>query len=75
MTATSRYDMITKREAAIISAYTGCTMCSFDLIHEYIEEILERSVMTHELGSKYMSELIREKSKADFLKLCEEIEK
>ena len=44
-------------------------------VYKYIEEIMEGPVMTHQLGSKEMSEVIKEKSRADFTKLCESVEK
>lgn len=35
---------MTKREAAIVSAYTGILIGSFSDMHEYVEEKLQRSV-------------------------------
>lgn len=29
---------MTKREAAVISAYTGVLLCEFEVVHEYIYE-------------------------------------
>lgn len=40
---------MTKREAAIISAYTGILIGDFNDMHKYIEEIAGCSVFTHEL--------------------------
>lgn len=60
---------MTKREGAIIGAYTGRLCSEFTAMHEYIEEILGRPVMTHELGDKAVAEEIKEKSKDDFLNL------
>lgn len=68
---------MTDREKAIVMAYTGVTMLSgekFQIFHEYIEDIMERPVFTHELGIELIWEQIKEKSRADFLKLCEEEE-
>lgn len=68
---------MTDREKAIVMAYTGVTMLSgekFSIFHKYIEDIMERPVFTHELGSELVWEQIKEKSRADFLKLCEEAE-
>jgi hypothetical protein len=61
--------MITKREAAVISAYTGILLGPFDELHKYIEEIMERPVWTHELASKNVWEEIKLKSKPEFLAL------
>ena len=62
---------MTKREGAIISAYTGNLCCKFDDMHQYIEKILKRPVMTHELANEAIVEDIKIKSKADFMKLIE----
>ena len=40
---------ITKREAAIISAYSGIMLGKWENCHKYIEEIMGRPVYTHEL--------------------------
>lgn len=61
---------LTKRQAAIVGAYTGYLAGPFSDMHEYIEEILGRPVWTHELSSKSLSEEIREKSKQDFSGIC-----
>lgn len=57
---------MTKREAAIVSAYTGYLIRGFEKLHKYIEELCGRSVYTHELGNKSFSEKIHELSKKDF---------
>lgn len=41
--------VMTKREAAIVSAYTGIMLGKFSDMLGYIEEILGRPVHTHEL--------------------------
>jgi hypothetical protein len=58
---------MTKREAAIVAAYTGYLLGDFAEMHKYIEEKLERPVFTHELPN--LAEVIREKSKQDFINL------
>lgn len=65
---------MTKKECAIVMAYTGITMLSgedFKIYHKYIEDIMGRPVWTHELASESVVEEIKEKSKFDFLKLCD----
>lgn len=65
------------REKAIIMAYTGTCMLTgdkFEIFHEYIEELMGRPVLTHELANKKVQDEIKEKSKADFIKLCDEPE-
>ncbi len=61
-----------KREAAIVSAYTGILLGNFDELHSYIEEILGRPVFTHELASTGLVHDIKEKTKKDFLSLVVE---
>ena len=63
---------MTKRDAAIIMAYTGyVTLQGENLVEygRYVSEILGRPVFTHEIPS--LSDEIREKSKPDFIRLCE----
>ena len=58
-----------KREAAIVSAYTGILIGNFADMHKYIEEKLGRSVWTHELADKITWEEIKQKSKEDFINI------
>lgn len=61
---------MTKQEKIIVSAYTGVLMCNFEDLHKYIEELLERPVLTHELADEKICQEIAEKCRADFLELC-----
>ena len=54
-----------KREAAIVSAYTGKLIGDFSEMHGYIEEIMGHPIWTHQLPS--LAEEIKEKSKPDFI--------
>lgn len=58
---------MTKREAAIISAYTGVFIGDADELYDYAKEIMGRPVFTHEFSSK--AEEIKEKAKKDFFAL------
>jgi hypothetical protein len=60
---------MTKREAAIVSAYTGILIGEFSDCHKYIEEIMDRPVWTHELGDKNVINKIKELSRNDFLNI------
>ena len=62
----------TRQQAAIISAYTGFLAGPFEDMHQLVEAKLGRPVMTHEFGSKCLSEKIRELVKDDFLALIPE---
>lgn len=57
---------MTKREAAIVSAYTGFLIGEFQDFHEYAEEILGRPIQTIEMISEDIWELFHEKSLKDF---------
>lgn len=64
---------MTKHECAIVMAYTGKCMLTgndFQIFHEYIEELMDRPVFTHELAFKEVSDEIVKRSKKDFLELC-----
>ena len=65
---------MTKRECAIVSAYTGILCGKFEWFHEYVEELLERPVYTHEFANKKIMELIKEKSKKDFCSMRVEVD-
>lgn len=68
---------MTKKEAAIIMAYTGTTLLTgedFSIFHKYIEDKLERPVWTHELADKAVWEQIKEASREDFINLCKNLE-
>lgn len=66
--------MITQREAVIISAYTGVLMTDFPAMHGYVEEILERPVMTHEMAIDSVWEEIKAAAKPDFIRVCASVE-
>jgi hypothetical protein len=60
---------MTDREKAIVMAYTGVTMLKGEklkVFYEYLQELYNRPVYTHELG--YLD--TRKKSLDDFIKLC-----
>jgi hypothetical protein len=62
---------MTDREKAIVMAYTGACMLTgdkFQIFHKYVEEIMGRPIWTHEMAQ--LADEIKEKSKADFMKLC-----
>lgn len=58
---------ITRREAAIITAYTGVVLGEFEDARKYIDEIMGRNLLTHELA--FLSNVIKEAAKPDFFKL------
>ncbi len=65
---------MTDYEKAVVMAYTGvCTLAGekFNIFQEYVESIMGRPVYSHEMAYKEISDEIREKSKTDFLRICE----
>lgn len=61
---------MTKREGAVISAYTGVFVCKeFGDIHAYIEEIMGRPVWTHEIPG--LQEEIKQRSEKEFKEIIE----
>lgn len=56
-----------KRLMVVGSAATGYMMSDFSDMHEYVEQIMERPVFTHEMGSEGIAEEIRKKAHPDFV--------
>ena len=62
---------MTDKEKAIVMAHTGKCMLTgdkFQIFHKYVEDIMGRPIMTHEIG--LLADTIKEKSRADFIALC-----
>lgn len=62
---------MTDKEKAIVMAHTGICMLTgdkFQIFHKYVEDIMGRPIMTHEIG--FLADAIKEKSKTDFIALC-----
>lgn len=60
---------MTKREAAIVSAYIGIMLGNFSEYHKYVEEVMNRPVHTIEFANKDFMKLLKEKSKKDFINI------
>lgn len=61
---------LTKRQAAIVGAYTGFIAGPFSDVHEIIEEVLGRPIWTHQLIEDRIQDEIKEKFKPLFLEIC-----
>lgn len=62
---------MTKRECAIVMAYTGICMLTGDnigIFYKYVEEKIGRPFYTHELLA--LEHRIKEASEDDFIALC-----
>ncbi len=60
---------MTKKEAAIISAYTGILIGAFSDMQAYIEKLFKRPIWPYEMANKEFSEKIKNKSRQDFLSI------
>jgi hypothetical protein len=60
---------MTKREAAIVTAYTEILVGTMSNAHSYINEIMGRPVLTHEMGDKALWHEIKIRAKPDFMNL------
>ena len=58
---------MTKREGAIVSAYTGVLIGKFSDFHKYAEEKLGRPIWTHEMVGKEFWNRLNSASKEDFI--------
>lgn len=58
---------MTKRESAIVSAYTGYMCGSFSDMHEYAEELFGRPIQTIEFPR--LADELQKRSKQDFINL------
>lgn len=64
---------MTKRECAIVMAYTGTCMLAGDdlnVFYQYVTEIMGAPVYTHELAFQEVQDELKRRSKSDFLGLC-----
>ena len=59
---------MTKREAAVLGAFTGILIGEFSDMHKYIEEIMGRSVWTHELGNEDIVAEVKDKARRKLLR-------
>jgi hypothetical protein len=60
---------MTKREAAIVSAYTGYLVGSFLDVQEYASDLIGHPLWAHEFGDKRLAAELHEKSRPDFVAL------
>lgn len=58
---------MTKREAAIVSAYTGILLGSFGDMQEYADELLGEPTWTHQFGDADFADRLKELAKPDFI--------
>lgn len=60
-------------EKVVLTAYTGVLMVTapgeLGAVYKYIEKLIGRPILTHELASETLWDEIKEKAKPDFLKI------
>lgn len=64
---------MTDREKIVVSAHTGVVMLPEDkvfMLFDYFEELLGRRITIYDLQFKEISDQIKERSKAEFLEIC-----
>lgn len=61
-----------KREAVVISAYTGILISDVDDLFKYFEELKGRPVFTHEVNKEFVEE-IKELCKPELLEIYQSI--
>ena len=64
---------MTKREAAIVSAYTGIMMGEFCEMHKFVEELVGREVGTIRFLDPEFCEVVKKLSRPYFIELCENL--
>lgn len=63
---------MTHKEAVLISAYTGYLLTKkFSDVHKFVEELLERPILTHEFASEKLFEEIQQKCKPMIIEMVE----
>lgn len=62
---------MTKREGAILSAYTGIMLCNWQDYHDYLEELFGRPIFTHEILK--LEHEIKRLSEPDFKNIMESL--
>ena len=63
---------MTKREAAIISAYTGILIGEVGEMQRYAEEVLQRPVFTHHMANKAFWDELSNKAREDLVTIVVE---
>lgn len=61
--------LMTHEEAAIVSAYTGILIGPVHEFHKYAEKLLGHSIFTHDFLDRALFEVIKNKSKKDFISI------
>lgn len=60
---------MTKKEAAIVSAYTGFMLGEFTYLHKYVEFLLGRPVFKHEFANTGFVDKVKDLAYNDFVSI------
>lgn len=63
-----------KREALVITAYTGTLLCDFSDFQDFASEIIGRPIFTHEIAHEEISEELRKKTSKEFFEIMKNLE-
>lgn len=64
-------EKLTRRQAAIIGAYTGISCGPFQDLHEYVESLPGfKGIPTHALADKSVWDKIKQACQKDFFSIC-----
>jgi len=66
---------LTRREAAVIGAYTGVLMGCFADLQALGDEVMGRTTWTHDYGSSTFQVRLKAKVRDQFLAICDEVER
>jgi len=61
-----------KKEAAIVTGYTGMLLGDFNEAHKYMQQKIGRPLYTHELANKSVIDEIRNACEKDFINITVE---
>ncbi len=64
---------LTRREAFVITAFTGISTTNFGDFQGFAEKILGRPVWTHEFGSPAVWDELKELVRDEFLDICKAV--
>lgn len=63
-----------KREALVITAYTGILLCDFSDFQDFASEIIGRPIFTHEIAHGEIWEELRKKTSKEFFEIMKNLE-
>lgn len=63
-------NQLTRKQSAIITAFTGRLAGTFEAFREYAEELLGRPIMSHEFGNELVWKELKDKSREDFIAIA-----